>query len=75
MYSFLHLNNSNMQYAAFACLESAVYAIRLYNILVLNPNYMHDYITKPDFSLDYYEYEVAERIRIRSSRRARRNFL
>ena len=61
MYSFLHLNNSNMQYAAFACLESAVYAIRLYNILVLNPSYMHDYITKPDFSLDYYEYEVAEK--------------
>ena len=61
IYSFLHLNNSNMQYAAFACLESAVYAIRLYNILVLNPSYMHDYITKPDFSLDYYEYEVAEK--------------
>lgn len=61
MYSFLHLNNSNMQYAAFACLENAVYAIRLYNILVLNPSYMHDYITKPDFSLDYYEYEVAEK--------------
>ena len=37
LYSFLHLNNSNMQYAAFACLENAVYAIRLYNILVLNP--------------------------------------
>ena len=61
LYSFLHLNNSNMQYAAFACLENAIYAIRLYNILVLNPNYMHDFITKPDFSLDYYEYEVAEK--------------
>ena len=61
LYSFLHLNNSNMQYAAFACLENAVYAIRLYNILVLNPKYMHDFITKPNFDLDYYEYEVAEK--------------
>ncbi len=61
MYSFLHLNNSNMQYASFACLENAVYAIRLYNILVLNPKYMHDFITKPNFDLDYYEYEVAEK--------------
>ena len=61
LYSFLHLNNSNMQYAAFACLENAVYAIRLYNILVLNPKYMHDFITKPNFDLDYYEYEVADK--------------
>lgn len=61
LYSFLRLNESNMQYAAFACLENAVYAMRLYNILVLNPNYMHDFITKPDFNLDYYEYEVAEK--------------
>ena len=61
LYSFLHLNNSNMQYAAFACLENAIYAIRLYNILVLNPKYMHDFITKPNFDLDYYEYEVAEK--------------
>ena len=58
LYSFLRLNDSNMQYAAFACLENAVYAIRLYNILVTNPGYMHDFITKPDFSLDFYEYEV-----------------
>ena len=61
LYSFLHLNNSNMQYAAFACLENAIYAIRLYNILVLNPKYMHDFITKPNFDLDYYEYEVADK--------------
>ena len=61
MYSFLRLNDSHMQYAAFACLESAVYAIRLYYILAHNPNYMHDFITKQDFSLDYYEYEVAEK--------------
>lgn len=61
LYSFLRLNDSNMQYAAFACLESAVYAIRLYYILASNQNYMHDFITKQDFSLDYYEYEVAEK--------------
>ena len=61
LYSFLRLNDSNMQYAAFACLENAVYAIRLYNILVTNPGYMHDFITKPDFSLDFYEYEVDQK--------------
>lgn len=61
LYSFLRLNDSNMQYAAFACLESAIYAIRLYYILVLNPNYLHDFITKSDFSLDYCEYEVEEK--------------
>ena len=61
MYSFLRLNDSHMQYAAFACLESAVYAIRLYYILAHNPSYMHDFITKQDFSLDYCEYEVAEK--------------
>ncbi len=61
LYSFLKLNDSNMQYAAFACLENSVYAMRLYNILAVNPNYMHDYITKQDFSLDYYEYEIAEK--------------
>lgn len=74
MYSFLHLNNSNMQYAAFACLENAVYAIRLYNILVLNPSYMHDYITKPDFSLDYYEYEVAEKEKNKKLREGEEEF-
>ena len=59
LYSFLRLNESNMQYAAFSCLETAVYAIRLYYILV--QGYMHDFITKQDFSLDYYEYEVDEK--------------
>ena len=61
LYSFLKLNDGNMQYAAFACLENSVYAMRLYNILAVNQNYMHDYITKQDFSLDYYEYEIAEK--------------
>ena len=51
LYSFMHLNESNMQYAAFACLENALYAMRLYNALVLNPDYLHTYITSPDFSL------------------------
>ena len=64
LYSFMHLNESNMQYAAFACLENALYAMRLYNALVLNPHYMHTYITSPDFSL-----EEAEREQDESSRR------
>lgn len=61
LYSFLRLNDGNMQYSAFSCLETAIYAIRLYYILASNQNYMHDFITKQDFSLDYYEYEVAEK--------------
>ena len=52
LYSFFHLNDSNMQYAAFACLENALYAMRMYNILVTNPDDMHTYITSPDFSLE-----------------------
>lgn len=61
LYSFFKLNESNMQYAAFACLENSVYAMRLYNILATNPNYMHDFITKTDFSLDVCEYEISEK--------------
>lgn len=61
LYSFFRLNETNMQYAAFACLENSVYAMRLYNILAANPNYMHDFITKPDFSLDVCEYEISEK--------------
>ena len=37
LYSFLHLNESHMQYAAFACLENALYAMRVYEALVLDP--------------------------------------
>lgn len=58
LYSFLRLNDSNMQYSAFACLENAVYAIRLYNVLACNPNYLHDYITTPDFDMEQCEKEL-----------------
>ncbi len=61
LYSFMHLNESNMQYAAFACLENALYAMRLYNALVLNPDYLHTYITSPDFSLEEAEREQDEK--------------
>lgn len=57
----MHLNESNMQYAAFACLENALYAMRLYNALVLNPDYLHTYITSPDFSLEEAEREQDEK--------------
>ena len=60
LYCFFRLNESNMQYAAFSCLESAVYAMRLYYVLSLNPVYMHDYITKSDFSLEDCEIKLAE---------------
>lgn len=61
LYSFLRLNESNMQYSAFACLESAVNAMRLYSVLALNPNYMHDFITNSDFSLEACEDEILEK--------------
>ena len=61
LYSFMHLNESNMQYAAFACLENALCAMRLYNTLVLNPAYMHTYITSPDFSPEEAEREQEEK--------------
>ena len=57
LYSFMHLNESNMQYAAFACLESALYAMRVYRLLALHPDYMHAYITTPDFSVEDAERE------------------
>ena len=46
-----------MQYAAFACLESALYAMRVYRLLALHPDYMHAYITTPDFSVEDAERE------------------
>lgn len=55
LYSFMHLNDSNMQYAAFACLENALYAMRIDRALSLNPDEMHTYITSPDFSLESVE--------------------
>lgn len=58
MYSFLHLNESNFQYAAFSCLESAVYAMRLYTVLAGSVEYMTNYITAEDFSLEVCEAEI-----------------
>ncbi len=61
LYSFLKLNDSNMQFAAFSCLEGAVNAMRLYHILTVNQNNLYDYITNPDFSLDKCELEILEK--------------
>ena len=61
LYSFIKLNESNMQFAAFSCLEGAVNSMRLYQVLSLNPDYMHDYITNTDFSLDKCELELLEK--------------
>lgn len=61
LYSFLKLNDSNMQFAAFSCLEGAVNAMRLYQVLSVNQNNLHDYITNPDFSLDKCELEILEK--------------
>lgn len=61
LYSFIKLNESNMQFAAFSCLECAVNSMRLYQVLSLNPDYMHDYITNADFSLDKCELELLEK--------------
>lgn len=61
LYSFLKLNESNMQFASFSCLETAVNSMRLYHILASNPDYMHSYITDEDFSLDKCEFEILEK--------------
>lgn len=61
MYSFIKLNDSNMQFASFSCLESAVNSMRLYNILAINPDYMHEYITGDKFSLEVCENELLEK--------------
>lgn len=61
MYSFLRLNESNMQFAAFSCLESAVNAMRLYYVLYTSPKCMHDYISTINFSLEEAEKDIAEK--------------
>ena len=61
LYSFLKLNDSNMQFAAFSCLEGAVNAMRLYHILTVNSNNLYDYITNSDFSLDKCELEILQK--------------
>jgi hypothetical protein len=51
-----------MQYAAFACLENALYAMRFYRALVLYPDHLHTFITSSDFTLEESEKtEKAER--------------
>lgn len=60
LYSFLKLNESNMQFASFACLETAVNSMRLYHVLSTNSEYMHKYITQPEFSVDACEDEIIE---------------
>ena len=60
LYSFLRLNESNMQFSAFSCLETAINSMRLYRVLSSNPKYLHDYITNPEFSLDYCESELLD---------------
>ncbi len=62
MLSFVRLNDSNMQFSAFSCLETAVNSIRLYKVLVNKPEYMHSFITKEDFVMDICESEIAEKI-------------
>lgn len=61
LYSFVKLNDSNMQYSAFACLENAVNSMRLYRVLSLYPDYMHDYITNTGFSLEFFENEISDK--------------
>ena len=61
LYSFLKLNESNMQFASFSCLETAVNSMRLYHILATNSDYMYSYITDEDFSLDKCELEILEK--------------
>ena len=52
---------NNMQFASFSCLETAVNSMRLYNVLATNPDYMHEYITGGNFSLEVCENEISEK--------------
>ena len=61
LYSFLHLNDNHMQYAAFACLENALYSMRVYYALASSPKNLHNFITTPDFSVEECEKEEAEK--------------
>ena len=60
LYSYLRLNESNMQYAAFACLENAINAMRLYRVLYGSTKNMHDYISTVNFSMEEAERELDE---------------
>ena len=59
LYSFLRLNDSNMQYAAFSCLESAVYAMRLFSVIAPYTEYRYKFLTDPEFSLTECEDDLA----------------
>lgn len=61
MSAFVKLNDSNMQFASFACLEAAVNSMRLYSVLSPNPDYLHQYITSGDFSLELCENEILDK--------------
>ena len=60
LYSFLRLNDSHMQYAAFSCLESAVYAMRLFSVIAPYTEYRYKFLTDPEFSLTECEDELAD---------------
>ena len=60
LYSFLRLNDSNMQYVAFSCLESAVYATRLFSVIAPYTEYRYKFLTDPEFSLTECEDELAD---------------
>ena len=55
----LRLNDSNMQYAAFSCLESAVYAMRLFSVIAPYTEYRYKFLTDPEFSLTECEDDLA----------------
>ena len=61
LYSFFHLNENHMQYAAFSCLETALHSMRLYYALATEPQNLHDYITTPEFSLEECEKKDEEK--------------
>lgn len=60
LYSFLRLNDSHMQYAAFACLENAVYAMRLFSVIAPYTEYRYKFLTDLEFSLADCEDELAQ---------------
>ena len=48
-----------MQYAAFSCLESAVYAMRLFSVIAPYTEYRYKFLTDPEFSLTECEDDLA----------------
>ena len=60
LYSLLRLNDSHMQYAAFACLENAVYAMRVFSVIAPYTEYRYKFLTDLEFSLADCEDELAQ---------------